>query len=247
MPEQGLRQLYDSELHPGIDAWPVAEFLGAIPGRDEIRYEARGRSQFAGITIEKYVIHHSRYLELPLLYLHRTDGPPRPILLWLGENGKAGVDDWPALQKHLDAGYDIVSVDPRGLGETRMPYKAASPDDPSLANLDFERAYVSPISGVLADYVYNSILTGRPYFLQVIEDVEIAARFSRAKINPNPTILITGADGARRLASAASDVLSNVSLLSPADRQNVEWSEWVDQKTELWPIQYLLPGGAYMH
>jgi pimeloyl-ACP methyl ester carboxylesterase len=247
LPVQGLKQLYDADLHPRIDSWPVAEFQGAVPGRDEIRYEARGRSQFAGITIEKYLLHHSRYLELPLLYIHRTDGPPRPILVWVGENGKAGADDWPILQKHLDAGYDIVSVDPRGMGETRMPYKAASPDDPSLATLDFDRAYVSPISGVLADYVYNSILTGTPYFLQMIEDVEIAARFSRAKINPNPKILITGTAGARRLASAASDVLSSISLFSPADRQKIEWSEWVDQKTELWPIQYLLPGGAYIH
>jgi len=26
-----------------------------------------------------------------------------------------------------------------------------------------------------------------------------------------------------------------------------EWSEIVDQKTEVWPIQFLLPGGAYIH
>ena len=39
------------------------------------------------------------------------------------------------------------------LGETRMPYKAASPDDPALAQMNFEQAYFSPISGVLADYV----------------------------------------------------------------------------------------------
>lgn len=247
MAAKSLKQLYDSDLHPKIDEWPVAEFQGAIPGRDEIRYEVRGRSQFEGITIEKYLLHHSRYLALPLLYFHKTEGPPRPILLWLGENGKATAEDWPILQKQVDAGYDVVSIDPRGLGETRMPYKAASPDDPSLANLDFDRAYVSPISGVLADYVYNSILTGRVYFLQMVEDVEIAARFSRAKINQNPRIVIAGSAGARGLASAASEVLQNVSLLSPADRQRIEWSEWVDQKTELWPIEYLLPGGAYIH
>jgi hypothetical protein len=61
-----------------------------------------------------------------------------------------------------------------------MAYRAASPDDPALAQLDFDRAYVSPVSGILADYVYNLILTGRPYFLQMIEDVEIATRFFRA-------------------------------------------------------------------
>src|SRR6202045_3680017 len=78
---------------------------------------------------------------------------------------------------YLGAVQDIVSVDPRGLGETRMPYKAESPDDPALAQMDLGHAYINPLSGVLAGYVYNSILTGRPYFLQMIEDVEIAGRF----------------------------------------------------------------------
>jgi hypothetical protein len=27
----------------------------------------------------------------------------------------------------------------------------------------------------------------------------------------------------------------------------MRWSDIVNQKTELWPIQYLLPGGAYIH
>ena len=49
--------------------------------------------------------------------------------------------------------------------------------------LDFDRAYVNPLSSVLADYVYNSLLTGRPYFLQMIEDAEIAIRFSRLKLH----------------------------------------------------------------
>jgi len=59
--------------------------------------------------------------------------------------------------KYVTAGYDVVSVDPRGLGETRMAYNAASPDESALAQLDFDRAYTNPLSGVLADYVYNSI------------------------------------------------------------------------------------------
>ena len=60
-----------------------------------------------------------------------------------------------------------------------MRYTAMSIDDPTLAAQDFDRAYTSPLSGVLADYVYNSLLTGRPYLLQLIEDAEIAARFAR--------------------------------------------------------------------
>ncbi len=247
VPAKTLKQLYYSELYPRINSWSVAEFQGEIPGREEIRWEARGSSQFEGVTIEKYVLHHSRYLELPLLYFHKSDGGQRPVLFWLGENGKATAQDWPSLVKYMAAGYDVVSVDPRGMGETRMAYKAASPDDPALAQLDFDRAYVNPLSGVLADYVYNSILTGRPYFLQMIEDVEIATRFLRAHFNPRAEIVVTGVNGSFTLASAISETLPSIRLISQPDAQVIQWSELVNQKTELWPIQYLLPGGAYIH
>jgi hypothetical protein len=241
-----LKQLYDSELYPRISSWSVSEFSGEIAGTSEIRWEARGSSHFEGVTTERYLLHHSRFLELPLLYIHKNDGGQRPVLLWVGENGKATEKDWPSLKKYLEMGYDIVSVDPRGLGETRMPYKAASPDDPTLAQLDFDQAYVSPISGVLADYVYNSILTGRPYFLQMIEDEEIATRFFRSKVNPKSEMVVAGTASAYTLASAVSEALPEVKLL-PFDGHIIKWSELVNQKTELWPIQYLLPGGAYIH
>lgn len=242
-----LKQAYHSDLYPRIDLWSVAEFREEIPGRQEIRWESRGSSQFEDVTIEKYLIHHSRYLELPLLYIHKTNGGPRPVLLWLGENGKATPQDWSSLARFLGAGYDIISIDPRGLGETRMAYKAESPDDPALAPLDVEHAYANPLSGVLADYVYNSILTGRPYFLQMIEDVEIATRFFKGQINPRAEIVVTGTDRAFTLASAISETLPNINLLSQPELQVIKWSELVNQKAELWPIQYLLPGGAYIH
>ena len=246
LPAKTLKQLYYSDLYPRINSWFVAEFQGEIPGREEIRWETRGSSQFQEVTIDKYVLHHSKYLESPLLYFHKADGVQRPVVLWLGKNGKATKQDWPTLVKYLDAGYDILSVDPRGLGETRMAYKAVSPDDPALAQLDFDRAYVSPVSGVLADYVYNSILTGRPYFLQMIEDVEIATRFFKAQVNLRAELAVAGSNGTFTLASAISETLPSIRLLSEPDGQ-LKWSELVNQKTELWPIEYMLPGGAYIH
>jgi len=247
LPTRALSQLYYSDLYPRINSWFVAEFQGEIPGREEIRWEARGSSQFEGVTIDKYVLHHSIYLELPLLYFHKADGVQRQVVLWLGKSGKAAAQDWIGLKKYLDAGYDIISVDPRGLGETRMAYRAASPDDPALAQLDFDRAYVSPVSGVLADYVYNSILTGRPYFLQMIEDIEIATRFFRAQVNLRAEIAVVGAGGSFTLARAISETLPNIKLLSEPDGYDISWSELVNHKTELWPIEYLLPSGAYIH
>src|SRR5260221_13326991 len=153
-------------------------------------------------------------------------------MLWFGENGKATAQDWPGVSKYAAAGYDILSVGPRGLGETRMPYKAVSPDDPTLAQLDTDRAYVNPLSGVLSDYVYNSLLTGRPYFLQMIEDAEIATRFFQGHVDPHAEFVVTGTHDAYSSASAISEALPNISLLPQPDGQIIKWSEIVDRKTE---------------
>jgi pimeloyl-ACP methyl ester carboxylesterase len=246
-PSKTLMELYYSESRPHIESWPLTQFQGQIPGEEEISWEDRGSAEFSGATIEKYSLHHSRYLALPLLYIHKDGAKQRQILFWLGENGKASAADWPNVEKYLNAGYDVVSIDPRGLGETRMPYKAMSPDDPALVKSEFDAAYTNPLSSVLGDYVYNSILVGRPYFLQMIEDVEIATRFTKLKLGPEADIVITAPRSAYTLASSISEVLPNIKLLSEPDGQSVRWSELVNTKAELWPIQYLLPGGAYVH
>lgn len=128
-----------------------------------------------------------------------------------------------------------------------MPYKAVSPDDPKLAELDFDHAYINPLSGVLAGYVYNSILTGRPYFLQVMEDAEIAMRFASTQLNTGTQFAVTGTGNGYTLASAVSEALPNVKLLSRSDMQILKWSELVEQKRELWPVEFLVPNGAYVH
>jgi hypothetical protein len=184
---------------------------------------------------------------MPLLYIHKNEHRKNSVLVWFGEHGKATPQEWPVLKQHLDAGYDIVSIDPRGLGETRMLYKAVSPDDPSLAQLDIDQAYESPLSSVLADYVYNSLLTGRPYFLQLIEDAEIATRFVSAKIDPQAKIAVAGMGNAQTLARAVAETLPNVKLLDGQAGKTIHWSELVNEKDEQWPIAYTLPGGAYIH
>src|SRR5579863_8843575 len=163
-----LKQLYYSDFHPDIQSWSVSQYGQSQWGSHEIRWELVGQSHFAGVTIDRYLLRHSHYLEMPLLHIHKGTGR-HPILFWLGANGKVAPEDWTGVSKYLDQGYDVVSIDPRAQGETRMPYRASSPDDPNLAKMDADLAYVSPISGVLADYVYNSLLTGRPYLLQAIE------------------------------------------------------------------------------
>jgi len=146
----------------------------------------------------------------------------------------------------VDEGYDIVSFDFRGLGENRMSYTAVSPDDPALGGLDFDHAYVNSISSVLANHVYNSLLTGRPYFLQMIEDAEIAGRFAREKLGVKVEA-VTAPDIGYTLASAIAETLPGVELLPRPGAQVLKWSDIVEQKRETWPIQYLLPSGAYIH
>jgi cephalosporin-C deacetylase-like acetyl esterase len=245
-PVSTIKTLYYSTSYPEIRSWRVDQYNGGIAMPGEIRWEGKGKSEVGDINIDRYLLHHSRYLEMPLLHIYKRDGKVRPVLIWLGEKGKITAQDWPYAMKYLNDGYDVVSFDARGQGETRMRYKATSPDDPTLSQLDFDHAYASPISGVLANYVYNSLLTGRPYLLQMIEDAEIATHFLQAKPNAPAELSIVGFGNAHTLASAVSETLPGIKLISPTDSKALKWSEVVDQKRELWPVEYLLPGGAYI-
>ena len=241
-----LKQIYYSYLYPGIKMWSVGEYDGTIPAAKKVTWQRMGTWQSGDLKIDRYLLHHSGYLEMPLLHIYKQAKSQR-VLIWLGENGKITAQDWPKARKYVDEGYDIVTVDPRGLGETRMHYTATSADDPTLANLDFDHAYMNPISSVLADYVYNSVLIGRPYFLQMIEDVEIATLFVRARINDQSDVAIIGLGDASILAYAASEVLPRINLNSEPGKPVFKWSAVVEGKRELWPIADLLPGGASIY
>jgi cephalosporin-C deacetylase-like acetyl esterase len=245
-PPHNLSKEYFGYKYAGVKEWRVSEYSGVGAGKVQIAWEAVGSSKVAGVSIDRYLLRHSNLLEMPLLYIHASAVGKRAVLLWFREGGKATVADWPEIKKYLDEGYDVVSFDFRGLGETRMPYTAVSPDDPALGALDFDHAYSNPVSGVLANHVYNSLLTGRPYFLQMIEDAEIAGRFAQEKLGTK-VVAVTSPDGGFTLASAIAETLPGIQLLSRPDAKVLKWSEIVEQKQEIWPIQYLLPSGAYVH
>jgi cephalosporin-C deacetylase-like acetyl esterase len=210
-----------------------------------VEWESAGTSVFDGVAIDKYVLHHSGGLVMPLLHLHREGVAGTRTMLWISDHGKASAADWAAMQKFLADGYDVVTFDGRGLGETRMRYRAVSEDDPTLVAGDFDSAYVSPLSSVLADYVYNTLLTGRPYLLQMIEDVEIAARFARTHLNTTD-VSITAEGDAYTLAHDAAGVLKGARLVPNSAGRLLSWSDVVSQKREIWPVQYVYPAGAYL-
>jgi pimeloyl-ACP methyl ester carboxylesterase len=241
-----VAQNYFSDGHGGFNKWRVAEYTGVQPANGLISWESLGSTTSGDVSIDRYLLRHSGRLEMPLLHIHKSAEAKRDLLLWFRDDGKATSENWAEIKKYLDANYDVISIDFRGLGETKMPYKAISPDDPAMAQLDFDQAYVYPLSSVLAGYVYNSILTGRPYFLQLIEDAEIAARFAADRLRARVTA-VTGPGNAYTLAGAISETLPNMKLLPRANEVTLKWSEIVRQRREIWPIQYLMPSGAYIH
>ncbi len=244
-PAESIRQLYFGKGYPEIRSWKVVPYGNVAPATDRIAWEDSGSSTFQDIAIDRYLLHHSHNLAMPLIHIHKTTGQSTRWLLWFTKDGKAAANDWAEIAKQLNAGYDVISFDFRGLGETRMPYKAVSEDDPSLALMDDAQAYANPLSSVLAGYVYNSLLTGRPYFLQMIEDAEIAIRFSRGKLHAGTFSIVSDPESAI-LAAAIVGTLPAVGPSPHPAADVMKWSELVLQRRELWPIQYLLPGGAYI-
>src|SRR6266700_1046601 len=129
-PRHTLAKEYYGDKYGGVKEWQVSKYSGVGARQAQITWEAVGSSKVAGVSIDRYMLRHSNLLEMPLLYIHASTVGKRAVLLWFREGGKATVADWPEIKKYLDEGYDIVSFDFRGLGETRMPYTAVSPDDP---------------------------------------------------------------------------------------------------------------------
>jgi hypothetical protein len=216
----------------------------AVAPRDAIAWEAAGSDRVGEVVVERYRLYHSGGLVIPLLRVRRDEAPRRECLLRVSLEGKIGPRDWPEVEARLAEGHEVVSFDPRGLGETRMRYRAASIDDPALAPADEQAAYASPLSGVLANHVYNAQLLGRPYLLDLVEDAEIVVRFARARLGAREVAIDAPGD-ARLLARAVAAALPDVALVvPPVGEPSFSWTEAVESGRETWPIHYLVPAGA---
>jgi hypothetical protein len=238
-----IAKLYHGPGYPGVAEWRVVPFAGWAP-RDAIAWEAAGEDRVGSAIVARYRLHHSGGLTIPLVHVRRDGAPRGSVVLRLGLDGKVRASEWADVERLLAEGHEVVSFDPRGLGETRMRYKAASIDDPDLAPKDEDAAYASPLSGVLANHVYNAQLVGRPYLLEMIEDVEIVARFARERLGAK-ALAIDAPGEARLLGRVAASVLPGVALLpSRAGAPAFSWKEAVESLRETWPIHYLVPGGA---
>jgi pimeloyl-ACP methyl ester carboxylesterase len=241
-----LARLYKTEQDPKISSWTVGQYSGSVSTR-EVRWEAMGATTVGSAHIDRYLLHHSTYLQMPLLHFYDDRIKIRGTAIWISMHGKATEADWPQIAKLLTEGYDVYSFDFRGLGELRMNYRTQSSDAPESAQSDFDQAYVNPLSSVLADYVYNSLLTGRPYFLQMMDDLKIAELFIRSR-NPRSHLPITIAatSDASGLAMSFSEIDPEVKVLPDSNATSIHWSALASEGKEQWPIAYLLPFGAYL-
>jgi cephalosporin-C deacetylase-like acetyl esterase len=240
-----LAELNRSEQDPDVASWAVRPYAGFAPPM-ELQWEARGSSTAGTVHIDRYLLHHSTYLEMPLLHFHSEAGHPRGAILWFSLDGKASEKDWPRISKLVSEGYEVFSFDFRGLGETRMNYRVDFSDASSPAQGNFDQAYVNPRGSVLADYVYNSLLTGRPYFLQLMDDLKIVELFVR-KRDPHqpPQPLTLAASGeAYTLAIRFQEIDPHVTILTPDVAPILNWSALAAQGQEQWPIAFLMPSGA---
>jgi hypothetical protein len=124
----------------------------------------------------------------------------------------------------------------------RVDYSDAS--SPALSN--FDQAYVNPRGSVLADYVYNSLLTGRPYFLQLMDDLKIAELFVRNRDphQPPQPLTLAASGEAYTLAIRFQEIDPHVTILTSDVAPILNWTALAAQGQEQWPIAFLMPSGA---
>lgn len=228
--------------YPNIKGWKVSEYKEPT-GAEKIGWQKKNHYEADGIQIDHYLLHHSDGLQIPLLYFHAAKNRSDKTLLWLNLKGKAKQDDWTQISSLVKKGENVVSFDFRGTGEDRMRFEATSSDNLKFAVMDSTDIYFNPLSSVFANYVYIAMLTGRPYFLQMIEDTEIVSRFLQSQLKVKEIKITTTAD-AKLLAREIVETFPDIKPKSKEDINGATWSEIVNKEQELWPIHNLLPGGA---
>ena len=202
--------------------------------KEKITATKEVQTRSGDLMIDRYLINNNEHLQMRLTHTYPVSGKSDKIVLWLNINGNS-----PARLAE-----NTISFDFRGTGLDRMNYLTESSDNLKFDNADSTAAYFNPLSGVMANYVYNSLLTGRPYFLQMIEDAEIATIFARDHLGIKE-ITVDGTEDSQLIVEQVVRALN----LKPANstiKPGLSWSQIITGKREQWPIQYLMPGGAYI-
>jgi hypothetical protein len=183
---------------------------------------------------------------MPLLHFYGDNGHSKGAVIWFSCHGKASQGDWPQIKKFLADGFEVFSFDFRGMGETGMKFRVDSSSAPSPNG--FDEAYVDPLGSVMADYIYNSLLTGRPYFLQMMDDLKIVELFIHSLNSkfPREPLTLDATGDAYSVAVRFKELDPEVLILKQESTRVLNWSALVAQGQEQWPIVFLMPSGALM-
>jgi len=87
-----LAKEYYGDKYSRVKNWHVSEHAGVPPGQAQITWEATGSSSSDGVSIDRYMLRHSKLLEIPVLYIHKSAADKRRFLLWFREGGKATAE-----------------------------------------------------------------------------------------------------------------------------------------------------------
>ena len=210
---------------------------------EAILWTRTGSSAWQGLTIDRYLLRHDGAQEIPLLHIHRGGRDAADTVLHVDLRGKVTADRWGDIAAILDRGHDVVTFDLPGTGETRMPYHVVT--HPYLEAMPDHVRRDHPLSSVLANHVYNGLLTGRPYLLDAVDTVGVVQAFATQHLGAR-SVAVTGAGTAATMAAAAAALLPALPLRNAPDAHPFEWSTAVMTGDELWPIQYLVGGAAYV-
>jgi len=201
----------------------IPDALPPFTARDVDRTEA----DFC--VIERYILETEPGMSVPLLYA-RPSGEARGVALHVHEFG--ADTDWsqPAgrVASLLDAGWAVVSVDPRGVGASK-------------SRVDSERVYHDRF-GTEQHTVWTWQMLDRPFIGQRVLDILQASRWirDRADLDELPLGAIgIGAGGVWAMLSAAIDsridrVVTLGTLCAYERILNGDDSEW--------PVSALVPG-----
>ena len=127
-------------------------------------------------------------------------------------------------------------------GGKRILFDTGNNPDILAQNAKAKGIDLSKLDFVVVSHRHGDHMGGLSYVPSVNPKVSIAGRFAAQKLHAD-VVAVTAAGHAYTLASAVAEALPGMSLLPEPNSNALKWSEIVEQKTESWPIQYLLPGG----
>lgn len=212
------------------------------PGETSVRISSS--STWQGIRIDRYLLEYGGGLEVPVLHLRPAARATAsaPALLHVDLRGKVDASRWGDVARALADGRDVISLDLPGAGELRMPFKVAS--QPWIEALSDEERHAHPLSSVMGNYIYNGILTGRPYLVDAVETIAVVHAFARQRLGVSD-VRVLGPGVSAALAEAAT-VLPDLTVERVPGAEVFDPRRTVVEGIEMWPIEYLLPGAAYM-